>query len=639
MATKKIGRIFTSNPKFARKGLKTFTSVSEVEAEFGLNSEEAKFATEYYNALRDNDIKAQELGFESWGYYGTTGAWRRFDGTMTEDGISVTDESGAVTTYESTSAALSALGSHVIVSLTLNKDVAYISPTTKARTAQYNDLVDVLGAESVVETSSDDHLYGFDIKEGQVVILDLNGHKYGGDMHCFVNKGLCYVRDSVGTGCLFTTNFDPILWYVEEDDTIEYDPEVYLVKTDETTGVKKIGWPHSSKWEKQTMSGGLGYYYRETCECIRNEGVCIIEGGWIGTYKPTFDAVINNTTWGNAIGNYGKGMLTINGGQFTTVSFSQYVKDFAGQLGLTTWMSDYDWKSEAVSSGITAKYAHKSWQPYTAVIDAYEESQIIVNGGTFFGMYNDTFEISGELTTKDKHGVLIINDGTFINGFKDWVYTPTNWYGSQSMLQASAPTNGTYPEFLNHENDGWMPAVVFGGTFIDNISTHNKNGGRGRLYMEGDVQYGALRFTGMVSIRGGTFNFTFSDEFKNLEVEYTVREQVAQIETSETPSESVSRSIASTDRNFKPFMFLDAISQEDAKRIANIVKENKYAYLFVDVAESDDDFELAKKNLDGCSGVAVVRKADGAFAELCKVTAPSPFVMEEAFTDAENVFG
>lgn len=638
--TKKIGRIFTSNPRFARKGLKTFHSVAEVEAEFGLNSDEANFANEYYTALAENDIKAQELGFESWGYYasGTGEEWRRYDGKMTRDGITITDEDGVRTTYESTNAALKALGAHTIISLTLSEDVVYISSSTKARTAQYEDLVSVLGADALLETTNDDHLDGFYVQEGQVVMLDLNGHKYGGDLHCFVNKGLCYVRDSGGKGCLFTTNFDPVLWYKVEDDTKEYDPDVYLVKTDETTGVRKIGWPHSSKWEVSEKTDDHTFY-RETCECIRNEGVCFIEGGWIGTYKPTFDAVINNTTWGNAIGNYGRGMLTISGGQFTTVTYVFSIGDVATQLGLPkSWIQTYNWKDEATESGILDRYTKKYWSPYTAVIDAYEESQIIVNGGTFYGLYNDTFEISGELTTEDKHGVLIINAGKFINGYPNWVYTPKSGFGGQSMVQASAPSNCTLPVYLDKDKDGWMPAVIFGGTFIDNVSEYNKTGGQGRIAAVGTPKFSALRFTGLVSVQGGTFNFTFSDEFKNLEVEYTVREQVDEIETTETPTEAVVRSIEK-DKNFKPFMFLDVIDQKYAKEIADVITDTGNAYIFCDVAESDEDFEAAQSYLYGQWGAVIVRKADAAFAELCKVTAPSPFVMEAAFTDDENVFG
>lgn len=637
---KKIGRIFTSNPRFARKGLKTFHSVAEVEAEFGINSDEANFANEYYTALADNDIKAQELGFESWGYYDsdTSEGWRRYDGKMTRDGISVTDEDGVSTTYESTNAALKALGAHTIISLTLSEDVVYISSSTKARTAQYEDLVNVLGADVLFETSNDDHLDGFYVQEGQVVMLDLNGHKYGGDLHCFVNKGLCYVRDSVGTGCLFTTNFDQVLWYKVEDESAVYDPDVYLVKTDETTGVRKIGWPHSSKWEVSEKTDEHTFY-RETCECIRNEGVCFIEGGWIGTYKPTFDAVFNNTTWGNAIGNYGKGMLTITGGQFTTVTYGFSVGDMANQLGLEkSWMQSYDWKAEATASGILDRYTKKNWIPYTAVIDAYEESQIIVNGGTFYGLYNDTFEISGELTTEDKHGVLIINAGTFINGYPNWFYTPTSQFGGQSMVQASAPTNCTLPVYLDKDKDGWMPAVILGGTFIDNISAYNKSGGTGRIAAVGTPRFSALRFTGLVSVQGGTFNFDYSDEFDNLEVEYTVREQVDEIETTETPTEAVVRSIGK-DKNFKPFFFLDVIDQKCAKEIADVIADTGNAYIFCDIAESDEDFETAQTNLCGYGGAVIMRKADAAFAELCKVTAPSPFIMEAGFADDENVFG
>jgi len=637
MSAKKIGRIFTSNPKFARKGLKTFTSLEDVVAEFGENSKEADFAKLYYAALRDNDVKAAELGFESWGYYGSIGTWRRYEGSMTKAGISIKDEQGIISTYESTNAALNALGTHIIISLKLMEDVVYISESTKNRTVQYNDLVEVCGEDNIIVTDNDDHIYGFNVQQGQVCLFDLNGHRYGGDLHCFVNKGLTYVSDSVGTGCLFTTNFDPILWYIEEDDTKEYDPTKYLVKINEETGVRKIGWPHSSKWEASEKTEDHTYY-RETCECIRNEGVCVIESGWIGTYKPTFDAVINNTTWGNAIGCYGKSMLTINGGQFTTVSYSMNVDDFAAQLGLTSWLIGYDWKAEATESGILDWYTKKSWQPYTAVIDSYEESQIIMNGGTVYGTYNDAFEISGELTTEDKHGVLIINGGTIINGYKNWFFIPTKSYGSQSMLQSSAPTNCTYPELLNHDVDGWMPTVVFGGTFIDNIATKTRTGAKCRMAGENEVKYGALRFTGMVSIRGGTFNFTFSDEFKNLEVEYTIREQVDEIEKSETPSQALERSIES-DKNFKPFMFLDVIDQYYAKPIAEIVKANKYAYTFFDYAESESDYAKALARLDGYSGVMLTRKPDACFAELCKVTAPSPFISEEAFVDEQKVFG
>lgn len=635
MSKKKIGRIFTSNPKFARKGLKTFMSVEEVTSDFGENSKEADFAKLYYAALGENDVKARELGFESWGYYGSDNAWRRYEGEMTKSGITVTDEEGVTTSYASTNEALATLGTHIIMSLKLAEDVVYISESTKNRTVQYTDLVNVIGESNIVETADDNHLYGFNVQEGQVCIFDLNGHKYGGDLHCFVNKGLCYLLDSVGTGCLFTTNFDPVLWYIVEDDTKVYDPSVYMIK--EENGVRKIGWPHSSKWEVSSQTEEHTFY-RETCEVVRNEGVCVIEGGWIGTYKPTFDKVINNTTWGNAIGCYGKSMLTINGGQFTTVSYSMNVDDVAAQIGEESWMVGYDWKAEATASGITNRYTLRSWQPYTAVIDSYEESQIIVNGGTFFGMYNDAFEISGELTTRDKHGVVIINDGHFVNGYLDWFFVPTKKYGSQSMLQASAPAWGTYPALLDYDKDGWMPIVVFGGRFDDNISTVMSNGGLARLAKEGDLRYGALRFTGMVSIRGGTYNFDFSDEFKDLEVEYTVREQVDEIDKSETPAEAVQRSI-DTDADFKPFMFIDVIDQSYAKPIADIVKAKKYAFTFMDCAVSDEDYSEALTVLDGCSGVTVARRADGSFAELCKVTAPSPHVFDESSAGGEEVSG
>lgn len=569
---KGIGRIFTSNPAFAGHQPRLFTSIADVEKVFGADSEEYAVAENFFEFVSSSKTPGLGIQFASWGYGGTN-PWKMFSATGSgKEGFVFTNlVDGSETTYSSIQEALDAIGDRAMIRITLTDDVLYVTEATKADSERFSALEKTCGAGAFTVTDESDKLNGFTIGEKQIVVIDLAGHKICGDVRCFWNKGFLTINDSVGTGCAFTTNYEALI----------------------------DGHIHSSRFEAAED--------RVTTETIRNEGSLIVNGGWFGTDRPTMAPAVNEVNWGNSLGAHGESVTIVNGGHFTCGSWhnnTKVLEGLADQLGQDSWFAKRSFPKPDFS-----------YSPYSAVIDVYDASHIQWNSGDAYGLYNDIFEVEGIGTTPESFGIVEVNGGEFYCGFPGYTFVPTVNFGMQSMLQASAPSNQYLPSELPKESDlafeGYSYIVVNGGRFEDNVSCFTESGARCRLTPprgRTDFPDSALRMTGLVAVKGGTFNFTFSKEFRDLNPSYSIR-PMQRMELTESKADAISDSLTDSGSNgsFGVFAFVEDVSDADARAIAKSIATDRFCHIF------------ACKGSDlRADGIAHVEDLKTPFAELCR---------------------
>lgn len=539
--TKGIGRIYTSNVAMAGRAPHSFSSMEEVIKFFGNGSDEANVAEAFFRFVKESHCTNIGLQFASWGYGGDE-PWRLFTVTgSAKDGFTFTNlVSEETVSYASLKEAFDTIGDKAIISIKLTGDVLYISNETKADAERYAALVKTCGEENLNVTSDANMLNGFIIGKKQVVVLDLNGHKMCGDCNIIRNLGYMTINDSVGTGCVFTTNWE-----------------------------MKIGdADHSSKFEKTETKN------RATTEAVRNEGSLTINGGWFGTDRPTDKPWVNEVNWGQCLACHGNSATIINGGHFTTVTYfsgNNAARTLAAAVGQDSWFVNRNYP----------KADGWNYTPYAAIVDTYDTAQVQWNGGECYGLYNDIFEVTGGGTTETDFGGVQIFGGEFYVGFKDFMLSPDS-FGMQSMFQASAPGNQWLPSDLpvpgEEKFEGYSPIVIYDGIFRQNVALYTVSGKPVRLNPpkdRGRTEYpdGALNLTGRVSILGGDFNFTFSQEFRDYRQDYQFR-GLTKAELSESKI-SVIQSIFANEEDlltFGVFGFLDGVTKEEAEvAYANIL--------------------------------------------------------------------
>lgn len=582
---KGIGRIFTSNPAFATYGTRLFSDLEEVGRIFGSKSKEYLLAETFFKFGAETKARNIGLQFASWGYKGKN-PYRIYTVTgSSADGFLFAEVDGsgdrAPASYPSLQEGMDAIGDKAIVSITLTGDSLFISSATNEDAERMAALERTCGTGFTV-TDDAKKLNGLKVGANQIVFFDLNGHKFCGDMNVFVNKGFLTITDSVGMGCAFTTNFEAII----------------------------NGKKHSSRFEDAKD--------RVTTETIRNEGSLVVNGGWFGTDRPTMTPAINEVNWGNALGIHGESVTIVNGGHFTCASWhnnSNFLKGFAEDLGVDSWYANRMYDKTVFS-----------YAPYSAVIDGYDAANVLWNGGIVYGLYNDTFEIEGVGTTEDSFGVVEINGGKFYNGFPDYTLVPKVSFGMQSMLQCSTPTNQYLPSELPPPGDpafeGYSVLTVNGGEFFDNVAVYTATGAKCRMTPpRGRTVYPdpALDMTGRVSIKGGTFNFSYSDEFANYRQAYEFR-PFPSPELSETQPEAATKAIdgsAAPELAFGPFAFIEGTKAADALAIAKLVAGHRYDHIFAYAAPEN----AAGGDVPPQTGTVKADSLAGAFPELCRAFA------------------
>ena len=583
------GRVFTTAPSISTRGIKTFYSADEVMDFFGKSSKEYKFAVKYFGFVSKTATTAEQISFCGWGSKAESENkdFRKFKMIVNSaSSVSVTSEfDGSVKTYSSMNAALEGIGEYAIIDITLDTDICYIreadclagdSDTFNIGDKIYKSLINVTGMDELNKTSDWKLLNGLVINANQTVSFDLNGHIFGGYNHCFINYGTLSIYDSVGFGRAFTTNLSK--WIRTESGKMR---------------------PHSSRYEEMvsrtyTSSAiSTGKYdsvngsniTRDTCEVVRNHGECTINGGWFGIAKCTTSPWLNETTWGNAIATYDDSMLTINAGYFTCVPHNNQGARLAQLSGIADSdrvLGYLDGSSEKtiVTQGL--------YYAYCGIVDCYASSRVLVNGGTFFGLFNDIFEVKGDGTSSTPdYGGVVIKGGSFYGGFTDETYVPTANYNRQSFLQASAPTKNVTPIITDANTiptqgynrstsatvalTGSSAIVVDGGYFYDNVDVENTT--LTQPPKKDNSLYSSSFFTGLVSIHNMDANFSFAAEFKTLTLDLSTHF------ATEKPVEALAR-IDELDDNFGSFCFMEALTPDEAREVAewNAAKNFKYLY-------------------------------------------------------------
>ena len=649
---KGVGRIYTSNVAIAGIGPKSFDSLEEVIKVFGKGSDEANVAEAFFNFIAESRCSNVGIQFASWGYGGSD-PWKRF----TAEGSAATGfsffnlDTSAVTTYASLKEAFDAIGDRAIISVKLTGDVLYISEATKADSERYAALCATCGEANLNATSDENKLNGFVVGKKQIVVFDLNGHKMCGDCNVIRNLGYMTVNDSVGTGCVFTTNFEKTIFGSDHSSRFDHVLPVattYMVGADiyditgslaiaaipydnvivnltESNGNKSLecympydancfgegkgGWKYvaaEGDWGTVAMTetgtfsisgfggtvvtktglsftGTMAKKNRTTTESVRNEGSLTINGGWFGTDRAEDRAWVNEVNWGQCLSGHRNSATIVNGGHFTTISSfggssTGIVPKLASDVGQDSWFA-------------TRKFSKTdgwNYTPYAAIIDTYDTAQVQWNGGECYGLYNDIFEVEGKGTTETDFGGVQIFDGEFYVGFKDFTFTPGSMFGMQSMFQASAVTNqyliSELPLPGTDAFEGYSPIIIYGGTFRDNIALYTASGEKARISPpRGRKVYPdpALNMTGRVSVLGGDFNFSFSQEFSDYRVAYAFR-GLTKATLSETKTNAIEKVFADADDllTFGVFGFIDGETKDEAVTVGKLVSADKCQHIY-----------------------------------------------------------
>ena len=626
------GRVFTTSPAISNRGIVTFRSPTEVMEYFGVASKEYQFAVKYFGFVSKSMTTPAQLSFAGWGTASEQKSWDKYKAVINSPvSVTVTREAdGKESYYLNIQSALEAIGDYAIIDITLNTDLCYIHPYD----CEYHDdsdnvfgmgeriyesLMSVTGMDDLNKTEDWKLLNGLTVRKTQTVSFDLNGHIFGGYYHCFVNYGSLSIYDTVGDGRAFTTNLNK---YVLTEDG------------------KKI--PHSSRREDVVSSKtytdealASGEYVttdgihitRDTCEAIRNHGECTINGGWYGTAKCTTSPWLNETTWGNAIATYDDSLLTINAGYFTCIPHNAQGPQLAKMSGI-----DEKYRVLGHLTYASEKNVIKNggYYAYNSIVNCYSTSRVLVNGGTFFGLFNDIFEVKGGGNMGEyDYGGVVINDGKFYGGFTDEVLVLEKNYSRQSMLQSSAPTKCIKPivvdpkqtptQGINLNNtskptvslEGSSVIVVNGGEFYDMVDVSGKDIDTGAEISSPprrtSQMYSCAMFTGLVSIHNCKTNFDFAREFSYLDMTLNTHFP------SEKPIEALRR-VDELDDDFGSFCFMELLTPAEAREIAewNAAKNYKYLYSLPVTDENCKDYLYTVRDL---SGTCYTLDKHSAFAE------------------------
>ena len=590
------GRVFTASPALGFHQIAQFHDATEVMEFFGSDSKEYKFAVKYFGFVSKSATKAEMISFAGWGGSNNE-AGRTYktydiavnDATLTGGGVVCVAETGEKTRFNTVYDALEHLGDDVIANITLNTNIVYVSSRTAKDAALMESLKSVTGMSSFTliprPTKSDgtalsdsDNEDDFDdlicnklinalvVGKNQIVNFDLNGHIFAGDTNCFVNLGSLTIFDSIGTGRAFTTSM-----------------ALNVYQTNANGKILTTSLPHSDR------NDGT----KATCEVSRNVGHLMVEGGWYGTAKCVLSPFVNETTWGNAISCQENSVTEINGGYFTTVTHFACANKLAGDTSRTTILGNYNYSEQGKTTIATS-------QPFGSVVNVYKNGYLTVNGGTFFGLYDDAIEVIdfNDTTLSPEFGVVEVNGGSFYGGFSSGTFYPRSdsKYTRSSMICAKGASDpfAVLPSATN--SIGGSCIVVNGGVFQDNISPYAEDGGTAVSSVPDDANYSASHFTGFVHINKCTTNFTYDAEFED----ETYAKKFRPVERGEKPVEALARVDALND-NFGSFAFIDALTPEEAKEVAawNASKNFKYLYSVPVTAENCKEVLETVRNLSG----------------------------------------
>lgn len=607
------GRVFTTSPAISNRGIVTFTNADDVMDFFGVASKEYQFAVKYFGFVSKSMTSPVQLSFAGWGTASEKKSWKTYTAIIkSPTSVEVTRESdGKKNYYLNIQSALEAIEDYAIIDITLDTDICYIRPYDCEYHADnddvfgkglliYESLMSVTGMDTLTKTDDWKLLNGITIRKTHTISFDLNGHIFGGYYHCFVNYGSLSIYDTKGDGRAFTTNLNK---YVLTEDG------------------KKI--PHSSRRE-DLVSGktytdsalASGQYVtpdglhitRDTCEVVRNHGECTINGGWFGTAKCTTSPWLNETTWGNAIATYDDSLLTINDGYFTCIPHNAQGPQLAKMSGIEEKYRVLGHLTYAAEKNIIK---NGGYYAYNSIVNCYSTSRVLVNGGTFFGLFNDIFEVKGggNMGGYDYGGV-VINDGKFYGGFTDEVMVLETNYSRQSMLQASAPTKCVKPIIVDPKQtptqginlnstakptvslEGSSVIIVNGGSFYDMVDVSGEN--ITSPPKPTSQMYSSAMFTGLVSIHHCETNFDYAQEFSRLDLTLNTHYPT------ENPLEALAR-VDELDDDFGSFCFMELLTPDEARKIAewNAAKNYKYLYSLPVTPSNCKDYLFTVRNLNG----------------------------------------
>ena len=394
---------------------------------------------------------------------------------------------------------------------------------------------------------------GIHIGELQHVYIDLNGHKFSCLNHCVVNEGFCRIYDSQWYGAMWTTN-----------------PTAY---------------------EKDAKGNIVPQSVAST---IVSTGRLIIDGGWFGNSEA--DYTYSNCNAGPAVEVLG-GEATINGGQYTckcTDPTKIRVSSSTPPLAAAPQVDD--------------NFVDDTLYSFVMVASGY--SVLTINGGTFYGLPIGCLGCDSDTVndTKSKHSSIIVNGGHFYAGTPRYIdFTTTRdwfcfaWAGRIAWLllqQDDTPTTVTNAESV---------IDIRGGTYAIN------NTGLLANVKHDDIYY---VFRGRVAVHKELYyrhtegdipcNYNVAEDF------YKFRSAIPEYERIEQPVEALRRCNLMDD-NFGSFCFLDSLSVEEHKAVADLNASFSYKYLYsIDFAPEECKGVLFR--VKGASGTCFTLDKFAAYA-------------------------
>ena len=309
-------------------------------------------------------------------------------------------------------------------------------------------------------------------------------------------------------------------------------------------------------------------------------------------------------------------MTVVNGGYFTTVTQCTQSEKVAWDIGEDTILPKY-------------KYQTSQW-PFCSIIRGYRNAQLAINGGVFWGLFNDIAEFYDESNDGmiPPFGVFEVNGGEFVGGFTTGKFFPevvTGYsetvYSRNSFFQ-NIPQNSAANQFPSEAVPvGGNIIVVNGGKFTERTSPYTEGGDKGMWYVPGEPQYECLHFSGRVYVKAADCDFTYGNEFRDPQytkpyeaITFKSFEDVMDDSTiSETPVEALARVDALND-DFGSFCFIERLTPEEEREVAKWNATRNFKYLF-SIPVTPENCQAVLSAVRDRSGVVYTLDKFDAYAE------------------------
>ena len=313
------------------------------------------------------------------------------------------------------------------VAYAIGQSMEFVAPTVVAKVdevgyATLQEAIDAANGKTVTVLKDIELTEGVTVANGNVVTLDLNGHKItvaydeetGKHIYALDNKGTLTLKDSVGTGSVTARGI--------------YNNGVMVVESGSYNAIDDNGGAAIFNYADLTVNGGT--FYGATAAINNRESAT---------------AVINNATINGGAASYA---LQNNGGTLT-VENATVLGNF-GAVG--TWGG-----LTTINNGT---YSHTG--NYGAHVVYVGDGKVVINGGTFKDDTNNTENYQYTILVNKSDAIVEINDGTFFG-----VVSPNGNVIIADNIGTVKISGGNFTGSLTKGDTSNVNIAISGGTFTE----------------------------------------------------------------------------------------------------------------------------------------------------------------------------